>query len=108
MTWINETDHAPCKGDFVLDKYAELSKGPTMLDATLCLTNRDAMTDTLEMFEDKSAIAVFGFRDQLLAQTMVDVPSEPLFFAAAPLQQALGSFCPFRLQLFPESRMPMT
>jgi hypothetical protein len=73
-------------------------EGPTMLEATLSLANRNPLADAIEIFEGNPARGVFGFRDQRFAETVVHITSESLFLAPTMLQQPFRSLGAFGLQ----------
>src|SRR5690606_13424412 len=60
---------------------------PTMLATPLCLGTVEPSADTLQVFQGNPASGAFGFRNQPLADDVVDIGSKAPFLAPALLEQ---------------------
>ena len=76
--------------------------------ASLCPSNRNPVPDTLQVFQGNAAISAFGLRNHRLTDTVIHVTSEPVFLAPPCLQQPLRRWCPFLLELGPQTGMTTT
>lgn len=70
----------------VVDILPELIEAPVMLFASLSLWNRYPLSYTREIFQHDSRGGVYGLRNQLLGDAMVNVSMEP----GIPYQKAFS------------------
>ena len=108
ISGIDSYDADTGKDSLVLDKGAKLMERPGMMDATLSLANRNPVADALELFKSDPPPGAFGFRDQSLADRMVDVRCKPGFLALTFLQEPLGGLGAFGLKAFAEFSVPFS
>ena len=85
----------------VLHEGAPLSKCPVGVARSLPPSNRDALADTLELFQSDSAAGVFGGAHQRLADAVVRVKLEARLLSSQGLEFAFGRACPAALQIAP-------
>ena len=78
-----------CNLGFVVHKHPEQLKIPSMQDTTLSLPNRDSLPDALEIFQSNGPKSVFGFRNKLLGNAMVNVFGESSHPARQLLQDGV-------------------
>ncbi len=90
----------------VFNEAAKLMETPTVVGATLALSNSCPTADTREVFKGYSAFSVFSFRNQQFADTMVDVSGETAFFSATFLEQTLSRLGSDGLQFTSEIAVP--
>ena len=95
---IDEDDrdaHLKC---FVLDKGSKLVETPRMQIATLCLSNRYPGSDALKIFKSNRSFGVFGFRNQLFGDAVVNVLGESGHPTGEFLEMSLGRLRTFALK----------
>jgi len=69
-----------------------------MQAATLSLSNRNSVSNALKIFKCNRSQSVFGFRNMLLGNAMVNILGESSRPAGKLLQVALGRFGSFGLK----------
>ena len=95
---IDKDQGNACYLGFVVYKHPEQSEIPCMQIATLCLPNRNSVSNTLKIFKRNRHKSAFGFRNKLLGNTMINVfgefghPTRKLF------QVAFSRFGAFALE----------
>lgn len=87
-----------CDLGFVVHERSEQSKIPSMKDATLCRSNRGSGSNALKIFKSNRSQSVFGFRNKLLGNAMVNVSGESSHSTRKLLQMAFGRFGSFALE----------
>ena len=87
---VNHQNGHPSQACLVLQKGTKLAKGPGVLLATLRPANLNPRADALEVLQGDSPLRAFGLRHQLLADNVVNVPSEAALLAGALLEQSPG------------------
>jgi len=80
MAWVNGGHGNTAFGSFILDKVAELSEGPRVLNLPLLLSNPDAVTDVFQVFHDDH-VSGFAGLDNCLTNPVVKVTHPSLLFA---------------------------
>jgi hypothetical protein len=70
--------------------------------------NRDALADTLQVFQGNPATGSFGRSHEQLADRVVDATPEAVFFAPSPLEQSLGRSGALGLQPLAEPTLTLT
>ncbi len=83
---------------FVVYEHSEQSKIPGMQAATLSLSNRNSVSNALKIFKCNRPQSVFGLRNKLLGNAMVNILGESSRPAGKLLQVALGRFGSFGLK----------
>jgi len=81
VTWINQDNRNTSKFRLVSNETAELVERPTQSFRSLLLPNRCSGVDTAQVFQSDSTTSAFGFRNEILAHTMISVSPEPTFLA---------------------------
>lgn len=105
VAWINQHDRNSGELAFILNKAPKLIERPRMLDASLCLTELESLSDALEVFQSNTSESAFGLRNQPLADDVVDVSCEPGFLSAAFLEQPFGGFGLLGLESSPQTNV---
>ena len=84
------------KRRFVGQKLAKLAKGPLALSRTLRLSYRCPLANPAKVFNGEISPGVIGFRDEALADGVVDISLEAALAASKPLQLAVVDLVPTR------------
>ena len=95
---IHKGNKNTCDLGFVVHERSEQSKIPSMQDATLCRSNRGSGSNALKIFKSNRSQSVFGFRNKLLGNPMVNVSGESSHSTRKLLQMAFGRFGSFALE----------
>ena len=95
---IDENNRNSSDQSFVLGKTSELIESPRMQAATLSLSNRYPGPDALKIFKSNRSFGVFGFRNQLFGDAVVDVPRESGHPTRKFLKMPLGRLRTFALK----------
>jgi hypothetical protein len=82
----------------VINELSKQSEIPSMQAATLCLSNRNSGSNILEIFHRYSSQSVFGFRNYLLGNAMVDIFRKSCHPARKLLKMPFGRFRTFALE----------
>ena len=98
ISWVNENYENPRKPGFVFDKLPQLGECPGVVLPPLAFPNRDAISYSSKVFEGDTQTAVFGLRNNTLADYVIGVSGKPLLFARALLEESLRCLCIFRLK----------
>jgi len=83
----------------IFNKLAQLAERPGVMLPPLVLTNRDPVTDALEVFKSYTATAVFDLCNNTLADYVINMGSKPLLFLCSLLHKSLGCLSSLRLKL---------
>ncbi len=83
---------------FVFNKRPKQPEIPSMQATTLSLHNRDSGSDALKIFKGNGSQSVFGFRNYMLGNAMVDISREPGSPARQLLKMSFGRFSAFALE----------
>ncbi len=94
---INKDQRNTCNLGFVLNKHPKQPKIPSV-QATLSLSNRNSGSDALEIFQSNRSQSVFGFRNNLLGNAVVNIFGKPGHPTRKLLKMPLGRFCPLTLK----------
>lgn len=105
---IDEDDRNASIKRFVLDKGSKLVETPGMQAATLSLSNRYPGPDALKIFKSNRSLGVFGFRNQLFGNAVVNVPGESGHPTGKFLEMSLGRLRTFALKSRFERIKPVT
>lgn len=92
---------------FVLDELSELIESPGIQAATLSLRSRFPVTDALEILKGDAASGVFGFRHQMLGDTMIDVSAKTGGSPGQMFKMPLCALRPRTLESTPEFFAPL-
>ena len=76
----------------VADKRPQLSEAPTVVLAALAFANRHPASDVGQVFQPQSGCRVFGVRNKMLRDRMVDPPAKARFLSGHALQPTRGGF----------------
>jgi len=83
---------------FVVHKHPQKSEIPSMQATTLSLPNRDSVSNALKILKGYRSKSVFGFRNKLLRDAMVNVLREPCHSTRELLEMAFGRLSAFALK----------
>jgi hypothetical protein len=92
ISGINQNQWHTSYLGFVLNKGPEHPEIPGMQVATLRLSHRISGSDALKIFKRNRSQSVFGLRNYLLGNAMVDILREPGHSARKLLEMAFGRF----------------
>lgn len=90
---IDEDDRDARFKCLVLDELPKLVETPGMQAATLSFSNRCPGPDALKIFKSDRSTGVFGFRNYLLGDAMVDISGKPGHSTGKFLQMPLSRLC---------------
>ena len=82
----------------VVHKHSKQSKIPSMQAATLRHSNRNSVSNALKIFKGDRSQSVFGFRNKLFGNAMVNVFGEPGNLTRKFLKMAFSRFSTFALE----------
>src|SRR5579859_4561228 len=99
MAGINEHNWNPDPCRLVLHEGAQLSECPVGVARSLPPSNRDALTDAVEVFQGDSATGVFGGAHQRLADAVIRVALEARLLSAQRLEFPFRRACLAALQI---------
>jgi hypothetical protein len=83
---------------FVLDELPELVETPGMQAATRSFSNRFTGPDALKIFNSDRYTGVFGFRNYILGDAVIDISGKPGYSTGKLLEISLGRLCVFPLK----------
>ena len=83
----------------VVDILSELIEAPVMLFASMSLCNRYPLSCARVIFQHDSRGGVYGLRNQLLGDAMVNVPMEPGFLTRKLIQMSFSAICTATLKI---------
>ena len=95
---IDEDDRDARFKCLVLDELPELVETPGMQAATLSFSNRYPGPDALKIFKSDRSTGVFGFRNYLLGDAVVDISGKTGHSTGKFLQMPLSRLCAFALK----------
>ena len=84
---INHHHRHTCKPGLVLDKEAQLCKGPAAHSGALRLPELRPTAEVLEIFQGQPALGACSSRNERFTDAMVHVSTKARFSAARPLQR---------------------
>src|SRR5512137_2012466 len=87
---INKNQRNTSNLRFVLNEHPKQSEIPSMQATTLSLSNRVSVSNALKIFKSDRLQSVFGFRNYLLGNAMVDIFRESGHSARELLEMSLG------------------
>ena len=96
---INADQGHTSYGGLVVDILPELIEAPVMLFAPLSLWNRYPLSYARKIFQHDSRRGVYGLRNQLLRDAMINVSMEPSFFTGKLLQMTFCAICSTALKI---------
>ena len=108
VTRVNQRHQYSGELGLVLNKLAKLIEGPGVLLPPLTLTNRDAVSNSLEVFKGNTSTAVFGLRNNTLADAVIDMTSKASFLFGTLLEKSFRCLRIFRLKFGSKFGMPFS
>jgi hypothetical protein len=95
---INKNQRNTSNLRFVLNEHPKQSEIPSMQATTLSPSNRGSVSNALKIFKSDRPQSVFGFRNYLLGNAMVDIFRESGHSARELLEMSLGRLGTFGLK----------
>ena len=89
MSWVNEYHRYALESCLVGDEVLQLIECPTQSLRSLRLPNRGARVDMRQVFHRDRPLAVFGFLNKMLGDTVIFIRAEAMFLARHSLQLPL-------------------
>ncbi len=104
---LNELNDYPGELRLIFDKLSELRERPGVLLSPLAFPNRDAVADTLEVFQCDSPSAVFSLHNNTLRDYVIDVCGKTPLFSGTLFEKAAGCLCALGLKFSPQLRVAL-
>jgi hypothetical protein len=98
ISGVNGDNGNPGQVSLVLDLVSQVGKGPGRMLSSLRFSNRDSISDTLQVFKGNTHRVPFRFLNNLFTDNVVDVVCHALLLTAAFLQQSFSCLRTFALQ----------
>ena len=107
VTWVNSNQRNAGHHGFVCQEQSQLRECPGMQNGTLLAPGLNPFADAVQFLDGNTAIGAFSFRNDLLADIVINPRSKASLFSGEQLQSSLGCTGLLLLQFRPQAAVPV-